>query len=207
MRTCVLSQDEAERAVEPFRNTLASSILGAVEDWEAVLGESPTRTGGLSNFTFTRFVHDRTVHRLQTAQAAGECPGLRMKKVRGLWAAVIDDQMMLKLKKLDSRLRSRNIQTGQTLAFDNQIPLEGFSPRPLTNATSGYVLGKSTRQIERAVVVCWDGDDQHWAIDLLGNAGSADEVVTLPAAPAPEPTRRRTKIVAKPTAVPSDSDG
>jgi hypothetical protein len=131
------------------------------------------------------------VHRLAVVETSGDCPGLRLKKINGLFVVILEDKLMLKLKKLNVGLRSRNIRTGQTTAFDCQTSLLGKDFGVVTNATSGYVLDEIGSQIDRVVVVCWDGQTKQWEVDLLENAGEDGTVVTIPAAPAPRPSRTR----------------
>lgn len=196
MRThSVLSQAQAEAVIEPYKAVLDGAISGAFEDWAAVLQAAPEQTAGLSVFTQTRFVHDRMVHRLATAEASGLAPGLRLQSKRGLHVAILRDQIQLKLKKLSTTLKSRNIQTKQTIAFDQQGRLAGSDELSLTNATGGYVLDGASASIGQIVVVCWTGDERQWVVDLR-DQGQGDVVVSLPAATqAPAPTRRRTRIV------------
>lgn len=106
---------------------------------------------------------------------------------------------MLKLKKLDVSLRSRNIRTGQTTAFNSQTALLPENFGVVTNATSGYVLDPLGSEIVRVVVVCWDGPVKRWEVDLLDDAGEDGVIVTIPAGPAPVPPDR-TRVIEPPAA-------
>lgn len=188
------TQEAAELAIGPHKAVLRAAIADSFQDWTELLQRNPEQTGGLSNYVRTRFVHDRTVHRLTVAETTGEHVGLRVRKIKGLWVVVLSDALILKLKKLTIGLRSRNIPTGQTISFDNQRAVL-FAPTAATNATSGYVVDAAAASPTRFVVVCWDGPHKIWEVDLGSDAGGATGVVAeIPAVPT-APKRLRTKVV------------
>jgi hypothetical protein len=191
----VFQQTDAEDILGPYRSVLFDAISGSWSDYATVLRERPSETAGMSSFTRTRFIHDRTVHRLAVVEAAGEHPGLRLKKIRQLWVVILDDVLMLKLKKLNAKLRSRNIATGQTKAFDKQDQLLPANAGVLTNATSGYVTDALGSEIVRAVVVCWEGPEKRWEVDLSSSAAEGGVIVTVPAGPVPTDQRSRTRVI------------
>jgi hypothetical protein len=187
--------DAAAKFLRPFAAVLDAAVKGAFADWGELLRLNPDKTAGLSTTCRARYIHDRTVHRLAVVEASGDCPGLRLKKIKGLYVVILRDTLMLKLKKLDVSLRSRNIRTGQTTAFDMQGSLLGEGFGAVTNATSGYVLDELGSEIVRVVVVCWDGRAKPWEVDLREDAGEDGTVITIPAAPAPvAPSRTRVVI-------------
>jgi hypothetical protein len=188
--------------LEPFGPVLAAAVRGSYSDWHMILAANPAETAGLSSTARARFIHDRTVQRLAVVEAAGTCTGLRLIKIRGLYVVVLQDKLMLKLKKLDVSLRSRNIPTMQTQAFATQTSLLGNGFGTVTNAVSGYVLDPLGSDIDRIVVVCWDDDQKQWEVELL-DSGEGGTVVTIPAAPAPPGTR--TRIVADAPAASDES--
>lgn len=197
MRTQQIGDPEqAEVLVGPFRVVLRGAITGAFDDWAALLGKAPTETGGLTAFTRTRFIHDRIIQRLAIAETTGEFPGLRIAKVKGLHVAILHDRLMLKLKKLNATLRSRNIQTQQTMDFDKQEPLLPSDMGLLTNATGGYVVDRGSSEIAKIVVVCWEGLQRRWVVDLAQEeAGTGGVVITVPAGPVPQSGQPRTRVV------------
>lgn len=200
----MLTQETAERLIEPHKGLLAGSIRGAVTDWTSLLSldGAATLMGGLTPRTRASYVHERVVYRLLQAEASGECDGLRMKRGRGgLWVAIINDQIVLKLKKLDRELKSRNIPTMQTAHFDHQGMMPGLNVPAATNATGGYVLDPLTTMPLRLVVVCWDGLMHQWTINLEAETGEAggDSMFTLPITGAPAGGRTRTRVI-EPTA-------
>lgn len=191
-------QGDAEDLLGDFGVVLGGAVKSAFSDWGTILRTNPAETGGLSTSARARIIHDRTVHYLAVAEASGDYAGLRLKKIKGLYVVILKDKLMLKLKKLDMNLRSRNIRTGQTTAFDQQKALLPRDFGVLTNATSGYVMDDLGSEIARVVVVCWDGREKRWEVDLLESAGEGEGgiVVTIPAGPVP-PEPSRTRIVAE----------
>jgi len=188
----VPDQSAAERVIRPHAEVLRDAVVGAFGDWSSTLQASPKATAGLSVYARTRFIHDRTVARLVAAQASGNHPGLRVTKVEGLWVVVLSDAILLKLKKLSVTLKSRNIQTGQTRKFDRQRPVL-LEAAGATNATSGYVLDSAAAAPVKLVVVCWEGKQKVWEVDLDAPESGSGQIVEIPAAPAPP--QRRTKVV------------
>ena len=121
MTTHLLDEAQAIAIIAPVKPLLSRELHGAFKDWTTVLQENPDETGGLTPRVRWGFIHDRWVNRLTKAIAGGGYPMIRLTKARGgLNVVVISDRIDLKLKKLDPNLRSRNVQTGQTVAFDNQ---------------------------------------------------------------------------------------
>jgi hypothetical protein len=191
----IFTEAQAEEFLRPFKPTLAGAIRGAFRDWGAMLMKAPQETAGLSPYVRARYVHDRTVFHLNKAEVQESCPGLHLVKRHGLYTAELRDQMVLKLKKLDGGLRSRNIQTGQTQAFDTQSLLIPAETGRTTNATSGYVPDALSGSLTSLVVVCWNGRNRLWAVSLDEEQGEAGgPVVEIPAEPA-VPRAPRTKIV------------
>lgn len=202
--TLVLTQDEAERLLEPLKSMLSEHIRAVFDDWSAVLAASPKQTAGLTHKTQRPFLHERIVRRLAEAEASGNYPMLKVKKLSGnLAVVVIADRLTLKLKKLDKGFRSRNIATGQTQAFDNQEQLVPSSFGAMTNATTGYVPDATGAEPIHVVVVCWEGDHRHWLINLDENRGG--QVVQLEVGPPPDSgDGTRTRIISP--APPIDSE-
>jgi hypothetical protein len=190
----LLTQAEADHLLAPYKAVLLTILHGALDDWHDTLTRQPTTTGGLTARTRASFVHDRAVARL--AAALGDHPGLRLKKARGgLFVVIVHDRLVLKIKKLDKRLRSRNIATQQTLAFATQEPITGMDGvNSATNATAGYVLDALTADPVNFVIVCWDGGVRLWTVSLADEAATG-RVVEIEATPADAAqARTRTKI-------------
>jgi hypothetical protein len=198
----ILAEEQADQLLDPYRPLLLGSLRGAHEDWSDLLAlRGSTRlTEGLSARTRSGYIHDRSVNRLHHAAADGRYPGFRMVKIRGLWVAILRDQMVLKIKKLDKTMRSRNIATLQTRMFDVQAPLISAASSA-TNATTGYVADRATGIAVDFVVVCWDGRTRHWHLPLdkeqTSEGGITRPVVPIGAGPAGSGVlrRRRTRVV------------
>jgi hypothetical protein len=197
MTTHLLDQAQAASLIAPVAPLLSGELHGAFKDWTTVLQNNPDETGGLCARVRWGFIHDRWVYRLTRAVAGGDYPMLRLGKSRGLNVAVVSDRIVLKLKKLDPGLRSRNIQTGQTVAFDNQQLVVPSEYGRVTNATGGYVPDSAGAEPGRIVVVCWDGRTRLWTVPLDGQVGGV--VLEIPAMERGQVSdRTRTRIVPRP---------
>ena len=157
------NRESAAALLKPHLGTLLQTIEDSLGDWHKLLSESPTLTGGLTGRTRANFVHDRMVIRLSAVLS--EHPGLRVKRKGQLILVIVEDQMVLKLKKLDKRLRSRNVRTTQADNFFKQEMLDE-SVFEGTNATAGYVLDKLSAMPTNMVVVCWHNEAKLWEIDM-----------------------------------------
>jgi hypothetical protein len=193
----LMTRQEAQELLGPYQAVLSEVIRAALVDWEKLLSEVPHLTGGLRGRTRSSYVHERIVHRLQAV--VPQHHGLRLGRARGgLAILIVRDQLILKLKKLDDQLRSSNIMTGQTALFNAQGVLEGMDA-VATNATAGYTLDAIGALPLRIVVVCWQDEQQLWAIDLEERAAAVGgTVLTIPAEPsggAPRAPRVRAKRI------------
>jgi hypothetical protein len=190
----VFDQSTAQKILDKHKEVLFSAIGGAFDDWSALLQKAPEQTSGLSMTLRARYIHDRTVSRLEVAEINGDCPGLRLRNKQGLKVAIIEDKLILKFKKLDAGLRSSNIQTRQTVEFDNQAQLIVSDGGRMTNATSGYVLDAETKLPVNWLVVCWSGDDKKWVVNLCDETKTAEGLIVNVDA-TPVAAKRRTKVV------------
>ena len=188
-----LDPDQADLLLSPFKALFVSEIRGAFSDWTALLARNPDETSGLTSRTQTTYIHERIVYRLSKAEVSSKFPGLRVRKQRGLVLIIVKDQLALKIKKVNRKLRSRNIRTLQTARFDNQEQLIAGMPS-LTNATLGHVLDEAAAEPIHIVAVCWEGDHQHWAIRLDESEGLVVELSVEPVGP-PKP-ETGTRVVA-----------
>jgi hypothetical protein len=180
MRTHPVDREAAVELLSPFSTLLVSATRTAFDDWAFILAKAPTHTGGLTPRTMLSFIHERIVHQLRMAEINGQCPGLRVRRIRGLNVAIVGDRLMVKLKKLDKKYRSRNISTRQTRKFDAQEPLIQGDDLDLTNATSGYVLDEAGAEPLHIVVTCWSGSTNHWTLDLDTDMGQLVELEATP---------------------------
>ena len=193
----MLDKSRASELLTPYKGVISTSIRSAILDWQKVLAEVPDWTGGLGGRTRSSFIHDRTVYRLRAEEP--NHPGLRLKKIRGLQVLIVHDELVLKLKKLDAKLRSNNVPTIQTSLFNAQGVLEGTTSTS-TKATAGYTLDALNALPTRLVVVCWEGSDRLWTVDLdEGEEGIVYEIDAEPKdASSSAQTRTRVKDEHKP---------
>ncbi len=128
----------------------------------------------------------------------------RVTVQRGRILFIIEERLCLSFKKLDRRLRSRNIPTRQARRFDRQLPLGFDLPPALTNIIAGYTLdrvGTPTAMF----VTCPNDKENHWVLPL-GVAADVAAPLALPMTPtAPAP---RLRVIPKPGQMPKrESDG
>jgi len=107
-------------------------------------------------------------------------PGVSIHDSRGLVLFNFGDEIMLRFKKMDRRLRPANIPTQQALAFEEQgqLPLFQNYP-PATHVTAGYVPNDAWTQIDQKIITCYKGNELEWVLPIEPSA-VLTSVVTFP---------------------------
>lgn len=122
--------------------------------------------------------------------ASAESPDMAVSCRRGRVLFTIADLVRVSFKKLNGRLRPRNIPTRQNRAFlgqrlDPQPPLTGLEDVPfMTNVVAGYVQDPADMRLH-VHVICPLDESNYWDLELAG-AEVDDFFATKAASPAIE---------------------
>lgn len=111
---------------------------------------------------------------------------------------IFEDTVLLRLKKADTTLRSRNVQTALSDLFDvHEVDLFGFQGHQRVEAV--YVLNRFETQIFWAGIVATDHGNHLWHFELT-------EAVADNVKPLPLPPRKTTATLAKLRKPPAGTD-
>lgn len=159
------------RAALPGLRACVQNALDQYADDQLLLAHKYTRR------TEANILRDYMVTQAQTR--------FPWKLKRNLFLICPIDDHRIKLKKLDSQLRTRNHHTQMSLRFEGQRPLRLFDDLTLVNLYLGYQRHEVEIRKSRIWLVCPRGRSIAWAIDL-----TADAVYTADTLPMTQPTPR-----------------
>lgn len=159
----LLSRAEAQRIVGPHFGALFDIITSP---WTEYMAEyTDKQRAKHCATTRAAILHDLTVHK--AAAYFTVIPGSRVFDALGLKIFTIEDDpqsVAIRFKKLDEQLLSRNQPTGQVSRFRRQEQMDFLGAA--YHLEAGYVLDKNATRIEMASVVCPNGNNNFWDIEL-----------------------------------------
>lgn len=119
--------------------------------------------------TRANIVHDLMIHDAATYFVGLQ--GSRVLDLSGLKLFTLEDhgsQVAIRLKKLDDHLLSRNQQTQQVKDFRGQKQIDFLGSA--YHLEAGYVLDRDQLNIQMVSLVCPNGTDNYWDIQLTATA-------------------------------------
>lgn len=140
--------------------------------------------------TQATIVRDHMVYHAR--QLFGNIAGVTFVERGQLFLLNVENDFVIKLKRLDRALRTANIPTQLALDFNEQtqLSLPGL-PNPVTHLHLGYQLNRTKSGMAKVYVTCPDGSRVFWAYELEAPAISAFNVVTtMPRFDDDKPQRR-----------------
>lgn len=171
----VLSAEEAEERIGPFRERLNQCIR---EAWDAWQGDYKQKHHILSNRTRAAIVFDEIKARALVSFAGID--GCVLSPSSTTLMLYIGDDIALRFKKMRKDGRSSNIKTKTQRLFDLQLGIPGIKPGTLVHA--GYMLDDVGQNIVSTLVVCQFRARVVWSLELANSDGELYEFV-----PTPEP--------------------
>jgi hypothetical protein len=162
LRGTALNHKEAVELLEPYLQRIYECISSAVQEFlQKHIGSGP----------FGRTTHAGMIRDLIVARAKktlGDDPEVRFLAIRGQLLFIIRNRVRLRFKKLDSRLRSRNVMTDQARSFlrQEQGSLPGLED-PGVNLQAGYRWTNDARTAFDVHVTCpSDVDSLQWYLKV-----------------------------------------
>jgi hypothetical protein len=191
----MITEEKTRRVIAGTRET---KLYRAFKDgWEGVRKDHSRYS--IWPRTRANMMFERLAVRLQ--ETFLDDPGVRCGFANETVKITFDDEIVVRVKKADSRGLSHNVPTeandlfcGQTMMFP------GFEP--LDKVEVVYVLNMYGTEITRVVVQARDGDARLWAYPIDDAALDAAPVTPLPPRPLPpaadeDLVRPRTKPIVK----------
>jgi hypothetical protein len=84
-----------------------------------------------------------------------------VKKWNGVFGLKLNNDLLIRFKKLDDNKRMSSFPSQQYQDFLNQAVIEGFPDSP-TFLFAGYIPDKSWTILNGIYLACWDGSSLEW---------------------------------------------
>lgn len=171
------SLEQTQSDLNSYEGRLRDCVVRALDEYASEIGKFAYRHSKRSQASL---IHDYMVDAIQ-AEFADEA-GIKFSTKRNLFTANFFNNYLIKLKKHDRRLRTRNIPTQLVLDWldQKQLELPGM-PDEATKLHLGYQPG-ATLSASKIWLTCPDGSALDWKWELAG-----DEPLELPSQPGPKP--------------------
>jgi hypothetical protein len=169
---------------------------------QAILDEDPDRRVTFDVSTQAAMVFNRFV--ILTARRLEGNAKVRLKRSGRMMTINFGSGLILRFKKFDDKLRSRNIRTNSQALIYWQMTLDGMDPA--TNVTFGYQTDVTARNVTGVFFTCPVGWSKNkWVIPVDEQAEGALPFVSAPREP--EPQAPGFKILPPDTSKTSDRNG
>lgn len=156
----LLRKSAALTILKPYQAHIVAAVRGGWHAWQKLPAETRKE---LTPTTRATFVRDFIL--AESAQGLETLPGVSRVVVGQLVVIRIEDQVLLRFKKMWHNGRAHNYPTQQQLDFCSQIPLPHVPQQPRLNV--GYVLDPSQTAVSRVLASLPRGKkDVAWVTDL-----------------------------------------
>lgn len=182
------TKEEAEKIVTPIAEQFRQVFRKASEDW-ATYYEKVRHI--LSTRSRSNIFHDHIAWHAKAIFA--KMPGIRVFTRRGIFTVCVEEAADFRFKKLDSKLRSNNVRTGQSTKYSMQFRLEGFDDLP--RLTAGYTLDDLQLALAKMYVTLQIGRNVAYVVDLNGDSGQ--QLLEFPKQPIASPAQPKSRVRAK----------
>ncbi len=183
----VIAQVEAVEILRPYLETIRRVIVGAWADYEIQYKD----VRHIHSITCrANIIHSHMVDRARKEFEGVE--GVHVMEIDGLFLLSIQNRLVVRFKKLDNEMKSRNFPTDRQLDYLAQYDCPGIPAA--TRLEAGYQENFLQTGIRSVLITCPRGRKVDWYIEL--QEPPVTNVVELPVnAPSPKPPRRvKTKI-------------
>ncbi|MET3125459.1 hypothetical protein ABID42_000547 [Arcicella rosea] len=166
MKRNIISLEEASIILEPHYSNIVNSIVGGFEDYQKIsefantLGR-PVTFGGCTKGSL---IHDQI--RVRITEQYEESNLFEARKWNNIFALKLEDDVLIRFKKLDKNKGIANYRTEQHIKFMAQSLIDGFPDQP-TFLFAGYIPDKTWTSIRGVYIACWNGKTIEW-FDEIG---------------------------------------
>jgi hypothetical protein len=169
------SKDHSKQILSPLIHKLLDACDIA---FEAFQKENYSCLYKYSSRTKASILRDYIVFEMKRLE--DEYANVRCVNKSGLTVLAIDEEVALRIKKMDKNLLTSNHSTTQSLAFESQqLNLPGIEG--VTYLNLGYVMNKTGTNIDGVYITCPNGYKSiAWFIRLDEEIGTTVEVTELP---------------------------
>jgi hypothetical protein len=181
LRMNAISQIAVQGVIGPHHDTLAQCVLQAWTKW--LLHIKPTLpvpgARGRANA-----VHEYMVN--EARLRFGAVPGVSLIETAGRFLLGFPG-MVVRFKKFDDSLKTRNYKTQTSLAFDNQAKCWLPGVPDVARITVGYRLNALGTEVRGVHVVLLHGERVAWDYEITPAASNVVQLPTRSRAPKAEP--------------------
>ena len=153
-----ISFDEMEALVTPYLPLLRPCFLEPWALWRQQFTTNAAFVTPFSKKSRASVINDHIWDAVKRQFINVE--GARWSEDSGLRLLYIRDRIMIRFKKLDKRLRSRNVRTRQQHELQQQFPIDGLLPIP--NLVMGYVVDTLETEIATLAVTYSINNSVKW---------------------------------------------
>jgi hypothetical protein len=163
----LMTRDEAWKLLQPYAERLHGWLQDAWDWVQSQLNQDPERRATFDCSTIAAMVYDR----FKFLVKGGLDSDKRLSFVEHgrMLNVALDGALIIRMKKLDRTLSSRNIHTrNQESMYCQQLRFEGIGDRA-TNVTFGYTTDITSTALRRVCFTCPIGWTRNqWHIQLSG---------------------------------------
>lgn len=163
----ILRLKEAQPILQTVHHDILLVIQSGFSDWLKIREYSGTFNGGPVNYkprTKAGIIHDH-IEKYVRGHFVGR-DGIVVDDFNGVFGMVLQDELFVRFKKMDSTYSVRSLYTRQYTNYLKQGQIEGFPAKP-TFLFAGYIPDKTWSSIKGIYVACWINDTLEW-VDEFG---------------------------------------
>ena len=174
-------QEQVMAVIEPYIEEIHSIFTNAVDRYNEI---DPAARAEHEDRTAASCIRDYAWMGFKTSFS--ENSGFHFLDIRGLNVLNIRDEVVIRVKKVDSEGRHRNYQTQQQKDFDSQQELQGL-PSAAKRIVVGYQPDVAMESVERVTVRRPKGN---W-VSQINESGQESSWVDITPAQLPFKTKKR----------------
>lgn len=161
----ILHKEEADALLGTYYPRIVEAIYNGFEDYLDLMRYRSER-GKMTDYharTIASLIHDNIA--MSISRQFIDEPAVIAKEFNGIYGLLLEGKLLIRFKKLNEDYSTSNIQTRQTISYDNQESIEGFPEIP-TFLYCGYVPDETWSSIKNIYLICREGNDNRWIKDL-----------------------------------------
>jgi hypothetical protein len=167
MKRNIFTLEQASIILEPHYSNIYNSIVKGFDDYLKIknfaseIVRSPITYEGRTNGSI---IHDHIKHHISNEYGMDML--VEARKWNNIFALKIENNFLIRFKKLDKSKKISNYQTLQHINFMAQSLIDGFPDEP-TFLFAGYIPDKTWTTIKGVYIACWNGKSIEW-FDEIG---------------------------------------
>ena len=159
-----VSSEEAKLILAPHLDNLQICVSRGLQEYCSAY---PSVRHLHSPWSRATLVRDHIV--AQVRKAFEEVEGIKIIQKQGLFLLSIEGKLLLRFKKFNRKMLTRNHPTQQAFRFSEQLSIPGFPPAA-TNINVGYMPNDLWTDALKVLITCPSGSSSiNWYIDITSN--------------------------------------